>query len=171
MLLEALIGTVTEVPSVGRADPGHRRESRPSNGFHWSCAAAGASCEFPAGLSSGSFQKRRISDSDSEVGTRATLGERTASYRSGFWRSVTFSAMWPARHVPSFTCLLLASLLAQAPVIAQSPAKIEVSKLGPQVGERVPDFSLKDQNGTTRTLQGIMGPKGAMLVFFRSADW
>jgi len=55
--------------------------------------------------------------------------------------------------------------------MAQSPAKIDVSKLGPQVGERVPDFSLKDQNGKTFTLQSIMGPKGAMLVFYRSADW
>jgi hypothetical protein len=49
--------------------------------------------------------------------------------------------------------------------------KVDVSKLGPQVGERVPDFSLKDQNGKTQTLQSIMGPKGAMLVFIRSADW
>ncbi len=54
-----------------------------------------------------------------------------------------------------------------------SPARtrIDVSKLGPQVGERVPDFSLKDQTGRTQTLQSIMGPKGAMLVFIRSADW
>jgi peroxiredoxin len=50
-------------------------------------------------------------------------------------------------------------------------AKIDVSKLGPQVGERVPDFSLADQNGIRQTLQSIMGPKGAMLVFVRSADW
>jgi hypothetical protein len=49
--------------------------------------------------------------------------------------------------------------------------KIDVSKLGPQVGERVPDFSLTDQNGKTQTVQSIMGPKGAMLVFFRSANW
>ncbi len=49
--------------------------------------------------------------------------------------------------------------------------KKDVSKLGPQVGERVPDFSLQDQHGETRTLQSIMGPKGAMLVFVRSADW
>lgn len=48
---------------------------------------------------------------------------------------------------------------------------VDVSKLGPQVGERVPDFSLKDQNGKTWTLQSILGPKGAMLVFYRSADW
>ncbi len=58
-------------------------------------------------------------------------------------------------------------------VQAQTPTrtKIDVSKLGPQVGERVPDFSLQDQHGETRTLQSIMGPKGAMLVFVRSADW
>jgi hypothetical protein len=49
--------------------------------------------------------------------------------------------------------------------------KVDVSKLGPQVGQRVPDFSLRDQAGRTRTLQSIMGPRGAMLVFFRSADW
>jgi hypothetical protein len=57
------------------------------------------------------------------------------------------------------------------PAVAQSPGKIDVSKLGPQVGERVPDFNLKDQNGKTWTLQSIMGPKGSMLVFYRSADW
>ena len=38
-------------------------------------------------------------------------------------------------------------------------------------GERVPDFSLKDQSGKVWTLKSIMGPKGAMLVFVRSADW
>ena len=55
---------------------------------------------------------------------------------------------------------------------ASSPrAKVDVSKLGPQVGERVPTFSLTDQSGKTRTLESIMGPKGAMLVFIRSADW
>ncbi len=56
---------------------------------------------------------------------------------------------------------------------AQTPTrtKIDVSKLGPQVGERVPDFSLQDQHGKTWTLPSIMGSKGAMLVFVRSADW
>lgn len=49
--------------------------------------------------------------------------------------------------------------------------RVDVAKLGPQVGERVPDFDLKDQNGKSWTLRSSMGPKGAMLVFFRSADW
>lgn len=49
--------------------------------------------------------------------------------------------------------------------------KIDVSRLGPQVGQQVPDFSLRDQFGETRNLNSIIGPKGVMLVFFRSADW
>ena len=52
-----------------------------------------------------------------------------------------------------------------------TPSKIEVSKLGPQVGEIVPDFSLPDQHGKLWTRDSIMGSKGAMLVFVRSADW
>jgi hypothetical protein len=51
------------------------------------------------------------------------------------------------------------------------PSEIDVSTLGPQVGEIVPDFSLPDQNGETWTRESIMGPRGAMLVFVRSADW
>jgi len=42
---------------------------------------------------------------------------------------------------------------------------------GPAVGERVPDFHLRDQNGAEHDLHSILGPKGALLVFFRSADW
>jgi hypothetical protein len=68
---------------------------------------------------------------------------------------------------------VLASMWLAAPALAQPPArqKIDVSKLGPQVGDRVPDFNLKDQNGKEWNLRSIMGPKGAMLVFLRSADW
>lgn len=42
---------------------------------------------------------------------------------------------------------------------------------GPDVGDRVPDFHLPDQNGTEHTLRSILGTKGALLVFYRSADW
>jgi len=35
----------------------------------------------------------------------------------------------------------------------------------------VPAFSATDQNGRMQTLLSVMGAKGAMLVFFRSADW
>lgn len=72
----------------------------------------------------------------------------------------------------AFAAAMLTAILLQVPLSGQTPpGKIDVSKLGPQAGQQVPDFSLKDQNGVTRNLESIMGPKGAMLVFIRSADW
>ena len=51
------------------------------------------------------------------------------------------------------------------------PPLPDVAKIGPQPGSTVPEFSLPDQSGKTRTLQSLMGPKGLILVFSRSADW
>ncbi len=53
----------------------------------------------------------------------------------------------------------------------QSRTPMDVASLGPQVGEQVPAFSLPDQNGQVRTLESILGPNGALLLFHRSADW
>jgi hypothetical protein len=67
----------------------------------------------------------------------------------------------------------LFGLVAQ-PTAQQSspqPTLPDVQKLGPQIGTRVPDFTLLDQKGQSRTLASLTGPKGLMLVFFRSADW
>ncbi len=44
-------------------------------------------------------------------------------------------------------------------------------RTGPAIGERVPDFTLSDQQGDSRSLADLMGPKGLLLVFTRSADW
>lgn len=41
----------------------------------------------------------------------------------------------------------------------------------PSPGSRIPEFRLQDQNGAIQTFESIRGPKGAMLVFYRSADW
>ena len=69
--------------------------------------------------------------------------------------------------------MLVCALVAAGAIVgsAQDVRKINVSKLGPQVGATVPDFNLADQQGRKRTLQSVMGPKGAMIVFYRSADW
>ncbi len=48
---------------------------------------------------------------------------------------------------------------------------IDLESLGPKIGEAVPSFTLSDQHGTPRALSSFLGPKGAILVFFRSADW
>ena len=42
---------------------------------------------------------------------------------------------------------------------------------GPDIGTTVPEFSAPDQTGKIQNLKSIMGPKGALLVFYRSADW
>ncbi|PCI75952.1 MAG: hypothetical protein COB20_11715 [SAR86 cluster bacterium] len=76
----------------------------------------------------------------------------------------------PARlKLTTFSFLFLVSI--SGLTSAQSRTEIDVHSLGPQVGERVPEFSLPDQNGQIQTLESIMGPNGAMLLFHRSADW
>jgi len=57
------------------------------------------------------------------------------------------------------------------PALGQPPQKVDVSRVGPQAGQAVPDFRLQDAQGKVWTRDSIMGPKGAMLVFSRSADW
>jgi len=42
---------------------------------------------------------------------------------------------------------------------------------GPRVGEPVPKFEARDQDGRLRTFETLTGPKGLVLLFFRSADW
>ena len=54
---------------------------------------------------------------------------------------------------------------------AQDGQAIDLSALGPQIGDTVPDFSLTDQFGQLQTRESILGPNGAILLFHRSADW
>src|SRR6187455_391142 len=78
-----------------------------------------------------------------------------------------------SRMVAGAVVCALFSLAAQATAqqLAPGPVLPDVQKLGPLVGSRVPDFTLVDQKGQSRTLASLTGPKGLMLVFFRSADW
>lgn len=66
---------------------------------------------------------------------------------------------------------LLAAACAWGSSMSQNRIRIDLSRVGPQVGEKAPDFALRDQTGATRTLTSILGPNGAILVFHRSADW
>lgn len=43
--------------------------------------------------------------------------------------------------------------------------------IGPPVGAHVPAFHAADTAGAPRSLASVMGPKGVVLVFFRSAKW
>jgi hypothetical protein len=53
---------------------------------------------------------------------------------------------------------------------------IRMTSMGPmtiglEVGQKAPAFSLRDQLGRVQTLDTLKGPKGTVLLFFRSADW
>ena len=45
------------------------------------------------------------------------------------------------------------------------------TSIGLVVGEKAPAFSARDQFGKPQTLETLKGPKGTVLLFFRSADW
>jgi peroxiredoxin len=42
---------------------------------------------------------------------------------------------------------------------------------GPPVGAKMAGFELPDQDGKVRTLGSLLGPKGAVILFYQSADW
>ena len=79
---------------------------------------------------------------------------------------------------PRFCSLLLALFLGG---LLQAQAETDVfddpeplnrnAQTGVAVGERIPEFSAPDQNGRLMDFEAIREPKGAMLVFVRSADW
>jgi methionine sulfoxide reductase heme-binding subunit len=66
------------------------------------------------------------------------------------------------------TLLLLAVLLFTSPFLLGQNPQFDV---GIKVGERIPSFKLSDQNGSLRDFNSVKGPKGVVLLFFRSADW
>ena len=79
---------------------------------------------------------------------------------------------------PTARAALLAviSSTVATPALAQNfltdiPAGSRGMVSGPEIGERIPDFSAYDQNGNLVGLDDVMGPNGAMVVFHRSADW
>jgi len=43
--------------------------------------------------------------------------------------------------------------------------------IGLALGQKAPAFSAPDQFGRQQTLETLKGPKGTVLLFFRSADW
>ena len=45
------------------------------------------------------------------------------------------------------------------------------TSIGLAVGQKAPAFSARDQFGQEQSLDTLKGPKGTVLLFFRSADW
>jgi hypothetical protein len=73
--------------------------------------------------------------------------------------------------------VVLLSILGMAPVIhAQEDfdpldPSDDDAQMGIEVGTKIPEFRAVDQNGKMWDFDALKGPKGAVLVFHRSADW
>ncbi|MBZ5561491.1 MAG: hypothetical protein LAP13_03630 [Acidobacteriia bacterium] len=48
---------------------------------------------------------------------------------------------------------------------------LDASSIGISVGAKAPAFELRDQVHRMRKPASLMGPRGLVLVFIRSADW
>jgi hypothetical protein len=46
-----------------------------------------------------------------------------------------------------------------------------LTAIGLNVNQKAPEFSARDQFGNEQNLATLRGPKGTVLLFFRSADW
>ena len=61
---------------------------------------------------------------------------------------------------------------AAAPVSAYEKGEAAPDEMtGIEVGEKAPDFTLKDQNGTEHSLSELLKEGRVALMFFRSANW
>jgi hypothetical protein len=69
--------------------------------------------------------------------------------------------------------LIMPGLLLAQDNVDRRTAKVETSEFatGPEVGQTIPYFRALDQNGKLQDFNSVRGPKGAMIVFLRSADW
>ena len=65
----------------------------------------------------------------------------------------------------------LTEVLAQSPDGREDKQSLDPASLGPRVGEALPAFEVRDQDGRLRDFSSLTGPNGLVLVFFRSADW
>jgi hypothetical protein len=44
-------------------------------------------------------------------------------------------------------------------------------RTGPAVGSKIPEFQARDQQNRKHDFESLRGPKGLLLLFYRSADW
>lgn len=78
---------------------------------------------------------------------------------------IEMSTLWNHLSLRTIRVTSLVLLAAASPVLRSAV------KTGPDPGQTIPKFSLNDQNGRAWALDTLAGPNGAMLVFYRSADW
>ncbi len=87
-------------------------------------------------------------------------------------RSCTILATYGRRRRPLFKfAFLLITLSASLSLGKQASWLEDASAIGIPAGTKAPPFELRDQMHRIRKLTSLMGRRGLVLVFIRSADW
>jgi hypothetical protein len=84
--------------------------------------------------------------------------------------SYRFSAPGIALGFCLLTLVSAAGLAGPQSSIPPAPT-VDVETVGPKLGDALPEFNLRDQSGHLQSLKSLFGSNGAIIVFFRSADW
>lgn len=103
-------------------------------------------------------------------GSKCAVNESSGSVQQALgFRSVV---RW-ACALAVISLLMMPRLLLAQGNIHQRTSKAEEGGIttGPEVGQKIPYFHALDQNRKLQDFNSIRGPKGAMIVFLRSADW
>lgn len=66
---------------------------------------------------------------------------------------------------------IAAGLILGLAASAWAADKAPEEKTGLKVGEKAPEFKLKDQNGNEHTLGEFLKKGNVALIFYRSANW
>lgn len=82
----------------------------------------------------------------------------------GFVAGIVFIMAW----------LTAVPLLAQSSQVSAPPEpwmNAPPTSTGLEVGQKIPAFRTRDQQGQWQDFASIRGPQGAVIMFNRSADW
>jgi len=70
-----------------------------------------------------------------------------------------------------FSLILIGKMVLGQTNFDKIPKDDQGMKTGPEVGSKIPEFMLPDQYDKMHDFLSITGPKGALILFYRSADW
>jgi len=60
---------------------------------------------------------------------------------------------------------------ALAALLFLASSMLMAADYGPAIGSKMPDFEAAGQDGQIHSLKSLLGSNGAVILFFRSADW
>jgi hypothetical protein len=114
-----------------------------------------------------------MSECGPETGSPGINAWATGIIANGVGLSIMYHLFRRTRSVfvTGLALLAVGAREVRVPQSGTAAVRVDVERLGPQVGTSLPDFTLPDQRGELRSLRSLLGPKGAIIVFFRSADW